>query len=290
MKKTKIGAILVLYNPNIEEVLLSINTLAPQVDELCLIDNTPDQDIHDIFRSFENIHYIPLFNNVGIATAQNVGIKYFECNNFDFVLFSDQDSLAPKNLVSNLLIDFYRLQQEGINVGLVGPLPINKHTGKPYHNRKKYIKDINVHNELYIECQSIISSFSLIPLVYFKKIGLYKDELFIDFVENEWCFRIREMLGVSAYISTRLTIQHELGKSKKFLWFNISISSPFRIYFQVRNYLWLRKKSYVSVEWKKQTFRKLILKLLYYPIFPQNRWDYIKRIFNGFRDGSKFQI
>lgn len=283
MEEIKIGAILILYQPDLSVTLPAIRTLYPQVNEICIVDNTPNQNIEERFTSFGNVTYISLNNNLGIAAAQNIGIQYFLKKKFDYLLFSDQDSCASPNIVSELIEDYQNVKRRGFNIGLIGPLPINKKTLKPY--RHTSIKTLNINGNSYIECETIISSFSLIPLRRFYEIGLYNESLFIDFVENEWCFRLRESKRLSPYISERLKINHELGQSKTFLGLPISISSPFRIYFQFRNYLWLRKISYIPSRWKKAILKKLLLKLIYYPIIPKKRIHYMQRILKGLKDG-----
>ena len=286
----KVGAIVVLFHPNIDIMIASIKSLIDQVDEICIIDNTPNQDIGEKFSLLTNVKYIPLSTNQGIAAAQNIGIQYLQKKKVDFVLFCDQDSEASNNIVLNLLKDYAQLKQNGYNIGLIGPLPINKKTLKPYGNKNKYLREIFIADDTYIESESIISSFSLIPISLFNEIGLYRELLFIDFVENEWCFRLREQKHLSSYISKRLTIKHELGQSKRFLGLTISISTPFRIYYQVRNYIWLHRLSYVPTRWKKQVFRKLILKFIYYFIIPNNRLTYMKRMYKGIKDGLRTKL
>lgn len=281
---------MVLFKPDWEVTVKAINALAPQVDELCVVDNTPAADNSSHFRGFPNIHYIPLGENRGIAAAQNVGIQHFIDLAYDFVVFSDQDSTCPENLIDGLLNDFHLLKGNNYPIGLIGPAPINRKTGIPYENKKKYIDTFNLNNHTFIESESIISSFSLVPTINFIKTGLFFEELFIDFVENEWCFRLKNKLGLSAFISKRLKIEHELGYSKKFLGRNISISSPFRLYFQIRNFFWLKKLPYTTKAWKKQTSSKLILKLLYYPIIPRERVRYIQSIWHALRDGRNSKL
>nr|WP_253273454.1 glycosyltransferase [Capnocytophaga sp. oral taxon 323] len=40
--------------------------------------------------------------NKGIATAQNIGINYFKQNKYAFIIFFDQDSIPPIDLVEHL--------------------------------------------------------------------------------------------------------------------------------------------------------------------------------------------
>lgn len=286
----KIGGVMVLFKPNWDITNKAVISLSAQVDQLCIIDNTPDIDNSSSFKDIENIHYIPLKENRGIAAAQNIGIDYLKEQMFNFIVFSDQDSIAPHELVYNLFSEFFILKNSNCNIGILGPTPINRATGKPYENKKKYIRNLRIGNNDYIESQSIISSFSFIPILLFDKIGYYKEDLFIDFVENEWCFRLTHLTGLSAYISRQLLIQHELGESRFLLGRQINISTPFRLYFQIRNYLWLRRLNYVPKEWKKQVWNKIILKLIYYPIIPSKRVNYIKSIINGIKDGFKYKL
>ena len=87
-----IGAIIILYNPDIKQTIHSIEILLPQVDKIYLIDNSYDSH-QEHFPQNDNITYIPLFKNTGIASAQNFGIKNIIKDKCDFALFSDQDRI-----------------------------------------------------------------------------------------------------------------------------------------------------------------------------------------------------
>ena len=137
----------------------------------------------------------------------------------------------------------------------------------------------------YYKMHSIISSYSLIPIKNFYTVGLMEEHLFIDFVDQEWCWRAHYFNNMTCILVPDITITHELGISKKFLGKRISISSPFRIYFQTRNLLWLRKRDYVPLYWKRTNIKKLIYKIIYYSLFSNKRIIYIKNIFKGIFDG-----
>ncbi len=280
-----IGAVMVLYKPDWSVTDKAIESLASQVDLLCLVDNTPNADYSEKFKDKGVIKYIPLSDNKGIAAAQNIGVNFLIQCNYKFVVFSDQDSIASTGIVHGLKQEYELLKSNGINVGLVGPTPINKVTGEPYENKAKYMRDIELDGHRFTECQSIISSYSFISLDLFEKIGPFLESLFIDFVENEWCFRLYQRLGLSSYLSRNLLISHELGVSKRFMGRQISISSPFRLYFQIRNFFWLNELSYTPEQWRKQVRNKLLYKLMYYPIIPSKRLEYVKSIYKGLKDG-----
>ena len=278
---------MVLYKPDWRITSEAIDSLASQVDSLCIIDNTPDAENSSRFISQGNIHYISLKSNAGIAAAQNAGIRYLSEIGMQYILFSDQDTLAPADIVKELLSDFLKLRENGFNIGLIGPVPVNKATGNPYISKISSINKVECGDFKFDECQYVISSFSLVPSRYFKETGGFREDFFIDFVDNEWCFRLHSLLGLSPFISHRLSVLHELGKSQRFLGKQINISSPFRLYYQIRNYFWIRKLDYVPKAWLSQVRNKLIPKIVYYSIVPKQRLAYIKSILRGVRDGVK---
>ncbi|MBR3399874.1 MAG: glycosyltransferase family 2 protein, partial [Prevotella sp.] len=73
----KIGAILVLYNPDVARTQNVVELLLPQVDAICAIDNSDNGTAEAMFEGKANVVYISLGGNYGIAKAQNVGIRHF---------------------------------------------------------------------------------------------------------------------------------------------------------------------------------------------------------------------
>ena len=118
----KIGAILVLYNPDVARTRNVVELLLPQVDAICAIDNSDNGTAEAMFEGKANVEYISLGGNYGIAKAQNVGIRHFKEAGFDFILFIDQDTMPEKDTVSRLLTSWQCLDKEGIKVGAVAPI------------------------------------------------------------------------------------------------------------------------------------------------------------------------
>ncbi len=282
----KIGAIIVLYEPEIELVDKAINTLIPQTDIVCLIDNS-NVSHADHFAGNEHIHYIPLLKNHGIAAAQNIGIKYLKEINMDFVLFSDQDSLCDKGLVKKIAETYILLEDKGYSVGALGPVPVNKKTGKPYIYKQNIIQKFKLSSESEGElnlCQmySIISSFSFIRIKTFDIVGLFEEDLFIDGIDNEWGWRAMNKYGLNSYIIQDLHIQHFQGVDTKL---PIKKSTPFRSYYQFRNFIILSKRRYTPTFWKKTNAMKFFIKAFSYPILFSPHWKFLINILKGCYDG-----
>ena len=287
----KIGAIVILYNPNQESINHAISILRPQTDIICLIDNSLSSHEH-WFSNQPNLHYIPLHQNVGIAAAQNIGIDYLMKNDYDYdyALLSDQDSVAEKDTVDKLMESLTALEKNNYRVAAVGTTPFNKKTNKPYPQKSKVIKhiqgkEIGLGSHL-TECYSMISSMSLIPIRNFRLIGLFDESLFIDGVDHEWCWRAWHKAKLRSFLVDEAYLHHQLGEGdKKIGSRDISIASPFRVYYQFRNYLWLCRRDYTPKYWKKRHLLKYAVKIFYFPICVAPRMEYAKNIFKGIADG-----
>ncbi|MCC8069841.1 MAG: glycosyltransferase [Ruminococcus sp.] len=131
-----IGAIIVLYNPNLNSLKNSLDNLIKQVDIITLVDNSK-VDNSSNFKDFQNIKYIPLKNNIGIVAAQNRGIQYLLSKGCDYLLFSDQDSQIPSGLVLKLTSAYEQLLLKNVKVGAVGTRAVNAQSGKLYPPKSK---------------------------------------------------------------------------------------------------------------------------------------------------------
>ena len=278
------GAIIVLYNPDENMLGQCLESIAPQVDEICIIDNSSHDETARFHPYGPKVHYEPLRRNVGIAAAQNIGINYFKEKNFDFILFCDQDSTSPQSLVRSLVEGYLKLSAK-TDISCIGPMPTNRKTGLPYIYEKCIIDKREESGMKYYVMHSIISSYSLVPISNFTSVGMMDERLFIDFVDQEWCWRAAGKDNKVCILLPETEIEHELGVSSTFMGHNISVSSAFRIYFQTRNLLWLCRKPYVPDYWKKMNLKKIIIKFFYYSIVPKNRLQYCTRMLKGFYDG-----
>lgn len=291
MDKTyKIGAVIVLYNPDIEGLNQSIAKLLPQLDSIILIDNS-SVDNSSLFLGREKIVYKPLLDNVGIAKAQNIGTGLLAAEDFDFVLFSDQDSLVSDDVVEKLCNAYVTLVKNGYLVGAIGTKAINKSSGIPYPPKSKTINSFSLVSDKgdsvkLTECYSIRSSVSLISIETINNVGGFDENLFIDGVDHEWCWRAWHFNGLRSFVVENALLYHQLGEGDRTIaGKEIAISSSKRLYYQYRNYLWLCRRKYVPRYWKKKNGVKYMVKALYYPLFISPRYKNLVNIWKGIYDG-----
>ena len=283
-----IGAIIILYNPDRKLLDRGLTRILPQVDEVCLVDNSPNNNCSIIMERFKRVSYIPLGENLGIAAAQNIGINYFQEKRFDWVLFSDQDSTLSDGAVHMLKKEHEYLEALCIKVGIVGTRAVNRQTGKKYPSKSKEFGTVVSSDKrgIITECYSVRSSVSLIRIENIQKIGCMDESLFIDGVDHEWCWRAWHKCALRSFIVENAILEHQLGEGDKSLaGKSVAITTPFRIYYQFRNYIWLCKRAYVPRWWKKKHLFKYGVKIIYYPLFVPSRVKYIRSILNGLKDG-----
>lgn len=280
-----IGCVMVLYNPDRDLLRRALEALAEQVDRLCLVDNSPARDNRPYLPPIENLEYIPLHENRGIAAAQNIGISHLMDMHCDYILLADQDSIATPNLVGELKRR-HRILSRIFNVAAVGPMPINRHTGTPYipSNDERILRQLRLEGYDFLETHSIIASFSLISDDALRRIGLMDEQLFIDFVDQEWCWRAQQG-GLRSFVATDLSFLHEQGRHIAALGMELKISTPARLYFQIRNLLWLTRQGYAPRSWRRKNIKKLCYKIVGYPLLFSPRNAYLKSICRGLRDG-----
>lgn len=286
---TGVQAIIILYYPDINQLSISLDSLVKQVDHIFLIDNTPIETNYESLARFrECMTYVFRGENSGVAKAQNIGISLALSNKAESVLIMDQDSVSSDNMVSNLLSDLQILERRCFKVAVIGPQAVNVQTKDVYKPRVKKWSPFFEDNLKIMRVSEIISSGSLIHKDVFDEVGLMDEKLFIDGVDHEWCWRAK-VKGYDTAMSLNASLMHMLGEGdRKLMGVRVAITSPFRVFYQYRNYFYLCKKNYVPIYWKINNGVKYFVKFFYYPIFISPRALYLKNIVKGIRKGLTY--
>lgn len=271
----KLLAGIILYNPNIEHLKLSISELSIP-SEICLIDNG-SKNIEEI-RKLKNkkVKLIENSTNFGIAKALNQLLDYAQLNNFSNLLTLDQDSILKNEMLKNMT---NYINKE--NVALICPL-IND------LNKNKRI----VQNENVVEVKRCITSGTIMNLKECKKIGKFDEKMFIDYVDFDYCKRV--LLNNKKIIRLKnAVIDHEVGKrsSRKFLFINVypTNHNPKRIYFYARNIKYYMQKfsKEMSLIEKIVEYKYLSWKLISIILYEKNKREKIIMFYKGIRDSKK---
>jgi rhamnosyltransferase len=216
-----IAAVVVLYQPG-PDVLENIRTWAAHVAHVYIFDNSETNKgaLSSDLVALGNSTYVSWGENRGIAAALNSGAESAIVAGFNFLLTMDQDSRAEPDMVVRMLDC-----TEGLDIAKVGII-------SPFH-----VTAAGMSARHDIDCQDVMTpmtSGNLLNLQAYKKVGPFRDDLFIDFVDNEYCLRLRQR-GFQVLRANRALLYHNVGDTHKYGPFIATNHSPLRRYYKTRN-------------------------------------------------------
>ena len=268
----KLAAVVVLYNPTNENIS-NINNYKDSVDKIYVIDNSEDQ-IKRI-KNDKKTEYIKLFDNKGIAYALNLGAKSAIKDNFNYLLTLDQDSKMTCNIVNEM--KYFLLNNNDDKIGLISPY-----------------QDIGSNDQIkpgVEELLEVMTSGNIINLKAYQQIGGFKDWLFIDCVDTEYCMNLNSH-GYKVLRLNNLVIKHNLGDLKIHKLFGKSYycynHSATRRYYISRNNLYIYKlygdiyPDYCA--WLLRVQRGQIKRIL---LFENSKIKKLLMMLKGYRDFKK---
>jgi rhamnosyltransferase len=279
------GAVVVFYMPDAACVARA-NKLA-QTLHCVVVDNTPGSAHEKRPALSGEIDYLPLGDNLGIATGLNRGIERLKAAGFEAALLFDQDSEPSPELLIALPRALER-ERSKRPVALVGPAYEDKRLGgvAPFVRFGYFaLRRVQPVGDAPVEVDFLITSGSCIDLQHWATIGPMDDPLFIDFVDLEWCARARArgfvLLGLP---SLRLT--HELGGEPVRVFGRIYPGhSALRHYYLFRNAIVLMKRGYLPLSWKSTELVKLPVRIVIYGCFMKPRIQHLSMAMLGIVHG-----
>jgi rhamnosyltransferase len=230
---SKVCAIIVTYNTTLSSLLRVLRSICFQVDRVILVNNDANEFL-PFLKEFGNIFEYALGENFGIGYAQNFGIKLAINDKFGYVLLSDQDSIYPDNYVKRMLLGC----SVNPEIGAIAPafVDLNVDNGEPsfVFSMGPLFVTRKVTEGTYDIFHAIASGL-LIKTVALIEVGLMNEELFIDWVDLEWCWRLRSA-GFRLIGDSSVSIDHILGDRSLNIGFrNVPIRSHIRHYYITRN-------------------------------------------------------
>lgn len=295
-----IVAIVVTHFPDVEMLGEQLARLVPQVAAVVLVDNGSNIDVlaWNAERKLKAMpaasEVIPLGINKGIATAQNIGIRWAQQQQATCALFMDQDSVPAADMVVHLLAALVSLPA----VAAVGPRYWDERQASRQQNLASFIRRDGLKLKRYacdsegsiIPVSYLVSSGCLISLSVLEKVGGMRDELFIDYVDFEWGLRAAHH-GLCSYGVCAAHLHHQLGDSHlKVFNRKIPLHSPLRHYYLCRNAVLLYKMAWIPYQWKVADGARLLLKCGIYIVFAPKRLAHWRMMTLGVWHGLRGRV
>jgi rhamnosyltransferase len=275
-------AIVVTFHPD-ALVMQGLAAVRPQVEKLIVVDNGSTREELLPLREASSLLGFELIengNNLGIATALNIGVRRGEALGAEWFLLLDQDGRVTDGYVAAMLRGF-AASASGERLAILVPRYVDSRYGNTLTSPPADGAQLEV----------AVTSGSLTPLRVFRKAGYFADELFIDQVDSEYSLRVRA-LGYAIEECTDAVLLHSPGTptyhrvlgSKPF---QVANYGPVRRYYQARNLVWLVRRyggtfrpfvrSQVTIHAKD--FVKIC--------FEENRWEKWRFFLWGLADGLR---
>lgn len=266
----KLAGIITLYHPD-KNVLSNIETFLNQLDILYVLDNTENPDVltREMFSEIGKVEYKAFGGNMGIAYAMNYALKAVK--GYDFLLTMDQDSYFLPGMMAKYKQKVE--EQEKINPQKAGVYSVN------FDPRVDAVvpgcKKIDV----------AITSGSMIPVDIATKIGGFDENLFIDEVDNEFCYRVKKN-GYDILEFPSIILKHSLGHQTfhQILGFHYNTfnHNALRKYYMTRNRIYVLRK-YPEIRcWYIKKIIKDVIKVV---LAENDKKHKINYIIKGMKDG-----
>ncbi|MGB5253446.1 MAG: glycosyltransferase, partial [Sedimenticolaceae bacterium] len=122
MSEPHVFAIVVTYRPEPEPLQRLIAATLPQVTAMVVVHNGSEAPPLPVqARDDSRLHLVILGANLGVARAQNEGIRWAQRGAATHILLFDQDSEPAPDMVAQLLAVNARLNEAGQPVAALGP-------------------------------------------------------------------------------------------------------------------------------------------------------------------------
>jgi rhamnosyltransferase len=286
-------AVVVTYQPDIKKLSTLLTALLRQVTQIIIVDNGSDIDVHNWISAQGNmgIHALRFNNNHGVAHAQNAGIAWARECGAHYIVLLDQDSDPATDMIERLVGAAETMAAQGYSVAAVGPNHLDIQRGNPPPFIR--VRGLRVERcfctepDAIIPVDYLISSGCLIPMATLDVVGGMTEELFIDYVDIEWCMRAKHR-GYQSFGACGAIMQHRIGDAPiSFCGRKVPLHSPLRHYYLFRNAVWMYRQKWPPLHWKLTDGYRLFLKYGFYALFTKSRLEHLHMMTLGIWHGLR---
>jgi rhamnosyltransferase len=274
-------AVVITHHPD-ARVGERLARVARQVGRVVVVDNASAGPARPRLLALQEAGRIRLLENAGnrgVAAALNRGVGWARSHGFSWALLLDQDTEVDPELVRGLRW-IYAAHPHPERIGVVGarsrsdaaPPPSPREAARGWRRR-----------------ETVITSGSLLRLAILERIGPFRDEFFIDHVDDDYCLRLAAC-GLGVLQSTRPLMDHALGAPSRVRlpWRESQTSnhSALRRYFMTRNHVVLIRQYWrVQPRWALRTAYARMRSTLLMVVFEAERGRKLRAILRGLVDG-----
>jgi rhamnosyltransferase len=240
-------AVVVTYFPD-DCVVDRLSAVRDQSGHLIVVDNGSNGETLAVLEAWRagkpDVELMVLGRNAGLAAALNRGLAKAEQLGFEVAITFDQDSTPAPAMVAELLrtlVDY----PESHRVAVVGPTIVDRNAPaesyrwlRPNPDYPALFQRVSCEDVYRDDVTFVITSGSLMPLAAVRELGPLREDLFIDYVDHEYCLRARAR-GYRVLVAGRARLLHALGAKREMRVGPFTIRPTFhatdRLYYIYRN-------------------------------------------------------
>lgn len=244
--RSRICAIIVTFHPD-DGFPSRLAAISAQVDRVIVVDNNSSDASIALTRNEllgQNGHLISNRRNVGIAEALNQGLAFALNAGYRWAITLDQDSAPAPDMVAELCSTLDRTEAPD-EVAVVSPNVTLESTEasqgywpRPHPSVPWLFERARIGSHDLTGVTLTITSGSLMSLTIYERLGPFRNDFFIDYVDTEYCLRA-QIAGYKILVSAKAVLRHRLGDMKEMAVAGYAVRprfhSPDRIYYQYRN-------------------------------------------------------
>ena len=248
----------------------SFAALMDRVPKWLIVDNRSSDEARQRLRTLSSpsVEVLENADNLGIAAALNRAARRAQALGFEWLLTFDQDSRPDAQLVTKV-VEAYSELPDGARVGMIG-------CNFVMEGAKWLFYDCDAADSRMVERATVITSGSLLSLKAFAQVGPFREDLFIDGVDSEFCLRLRRH-GYQVFAVCEPLMRHtvgELGAHPKLpARMRITHHSALRRYYITRNTLVVARQYWRhEPAWVALSLRVLFSGFVGAMLFERQKW------------------
>ncbi len=274
----KILGVVVLYHPD-SSVWANIDGFIEQIDMLMAWDNTPEETRHPLgYKNTDKIIFRGEGKNMGIGYALNRAAEYALENDYTHLLTLDQDSSFDKDTFASYLD---AVKKHGGQEAIFSTNYFLVSSQKPQYPVTDTVDEVN----------SCMTSGTIYPVSLFRKLGLFREDLFVWGVDCEYSWRVQRA-GIPTLCFKNILLTHSLGyqqKRRKLLGRAVFPNEygPARSYYNVRNGIILHREYPRNISLRAHLKYHLYKRIVFILLYERQKTAKLKALYLGWRHGNK---
>ncbi|HXP82289.1 MAG TPA: glycosyltransferase [Verrucomicrobiae bacterium] len=264
------------------------------LDEIMVVNNgSTDGTLGVLSAKYPQVKVLDLPANIGAGGGYAAGLAYAAIEKkHDWVWLLDHDSIPMDDGLETLLQGLAKFEGSTESIGMLAPIAIHPGTHLAYPGmlwQRGWVRPRSgLSGQSLCFVDAVISSGSLVRREVVDKVGLPRADFFIDFVDFEYCLRIRRHSYKIAMVRDS-HLDHAIGKPRTISILGYSKAwgghAPWREYYMSRNETFTIWTYYPDWKSKLSIFRRLLRHGTAILAFGEQKRACLRMMLVGFLDG-----